>query len=663
MPTLEKSKKQSGEKEFAALLEEYLPQERALEGRVIKGKVCEIEHGYAVIDIGLKTEGRVPLRDMARPGYEAELEVGDMVDVYVERVETALGEAVLSCVKAQREQAWENLTEAFEAETRIEGAIVGRVKGGFTVDLGGATAFLPGSQVDVRPMRDVAALMNKPEMFQILKMDRRRSNIVVSRRAVLEERRAKERDEMLQTLAQGQTMEGIVKNITNYGAFVDLGGIDGLLHVTQISWKRIHHPSEILKMGDAVKVQIMRINPDTQKINLSMKQLESDPWDRVLETYPKGSRLKGVVTNVAEYGAFIEIEPGVEGLVHVSEMSWIKKNAPPSKLVLVSQEVDVEVLDIDIQKRRISLGMRQCMRNPYESFAEAHPVGSRVKGTVGNITEFGLFVGLENELDGMAHISDLDWTASGSEALARYKKGEEVETLVLDIDVEKARISLGIKQLDSSAMEALKDMKKGDTVTCAVAEIRDNGVEVTIGKTPVRVFIKRADLSRERGEQRPDRFTVGQKLDAHVTEYDPKTHKILLSVKALEIAEEKAAVAQYGSSDSGASLGDILGSALKKVTAAAKTPSAETPSAETPSAKTKAKKTEKTEKTEKSATKAKTEKTEKAEKAEETPKKAKTAKAAKTTKTTKTTKTAKAEKAEKAEETEKAEKTEKTEKK
>ena len=550
--------------EFVALLDEHLPKNHALEGGVVKGRVCEIENGFAVIDIGLKTEGRVSLREFARPGHDAELTVGDEVEVYVERVETALGDASLSFMKARREQAWDNLHEAFKAEKHIEGAISGRVKGGFTVDLGGATAFLPGSQVDVRPLRDMGVLMNTPQNFQILKMDRKRSNIVVSRRAVMEETRAQEWTDMMKTLKEGQTLEGVVKNITDYGAFVDLGGIDGLLHVTQMSWKRIHHPSEVLNVGDKIQVQLLRINPETQRINLSMKQLENDPWDGASEKYPIGAKMKGRVTNVMDYGAFVEIDPGVEGLVHVSEMSWIKKNTPPANLVSVSEEVDVQILDVDLEKRRVSLGMRQCMDNPCETFAETHEVGSRIKGVVRNITEFGLFVGLENNLDGMVHISDLDWKSSGEEALAQYKKDDEIEVVILSINVAKARISLGVKQLDSRSMEALGTLKKGETITCMVAEVKDNGLDVTIGDAPLRIFIKRSDLARDRAEQHPDRFQKGQKIDALVTEYDPKTQRVALSVKELEIAEEKAAMKQYGSSDSGASLGNILGSALKK---------------------------------------------------------------------------------------------------
>jgi len=549
--------------EFEALLNESFDIETPDEGTVVKGKVIAVENGQALIDIGYKMEGRIELKEFARPGHAAELTVGDEVEVFLDRVENARGEAVISREKAKREEAWDRLEKANEKGDRVEGAIFGRVKGGFTVDLGGAVAFLPGSQVDVRPVRDVGPLMNIPQPFQILKMDRRRGNIVVSRRAVLEESRAEQRAEIVGKLGEGDVVDGVVKNITDYGAFVDLGGVDGLLHVTDMAWRRVNHPSEILNIGETVRVQVVKVNKDTQRISLGMKQLQSDPWDRVDQKYPIGAKFTGRVTNITDYGAFVELEPGVEGLVHVSEMSWTKKNAHPGKIVSTSQEVEVMVLDVDPVKRRVSLGLKQCLDNPWSVFLKKHPVGSQVEGEVKNITEFGLFIGLDGDIDGMVHLSDLDWNRSGEEAIQSYKKGDMVKAVVLDVDTEKERISLGVKQLAGDPFaSATEGVKRGSVVTATVTSIEDGGIEVEVDG--MKSFIRRSDLSRDRSEQRPERFSVGDKVDARVTNLDKSSRRIGLSIKALEIAEEKEAVAQYGSSDSGASLGDILGAALKE---------------------------------------------------------------------------------------------------
>ncbi|MFN3425490.1 MAG: 30S ribosomal protein S1 [Novosphingobium meiothermophilum] len=557
--------------DFAALLDESLggAANGGFEGRVVKGTITAIENDKAVIDVGLKSEGRVALREFAAPGQPHGLKVGDEVEVYVDRVENADGEAMLSRDRARREAAWDKLENEFGEGKRVEGVIFGRVKGGFTVDLDGAVAFLPGSQVDIRPVRDVTPLMDMPQPFQILKMDRRRGNIVVSRRAVLEETRAEQRSGLIQNLKEGQIIDGVVKNITDYGAFVDLGGIDGLLHVTDMSYKRVNHPSEVIAIGDTVKVQIIRINQDTQRISLGMKQLESDPWDGVAAKYPVGAKLSGVVTNITEYGAFVELEAGIEGLVHVSEMSWTKKNVHPGKIVSTSQEVDVMVLEVDSDKRRISLGLKQAQQNPWEAFAEKHPVGSVVEGEVKNATEFGLFIGLDGDVDGMVHMSDIAWGISGEDALALHRKGEQVSAVVLDVDVEKERISLGMKQLEKGAPAAggasaagAGSLRRGEVVTVTVLEVRDGGLEVQAGEDGATGFIKRSDLGRDRDEQRPDRFQVGQKVDAMVTGFD-RSKKPNFSIKARQLAEEKEAVEQYGSSDAGASLGDILGAALK----------------------------------------------------------------------------------------------------
>jgi small subunit ribosomal protein S1 len=550
--------------DFEALLNESLSGNGAFEGQVVKGKITAIEKDLAVIDVGLKMEGRVALKEFGAGGRNTELKVGDEVEVYLERVENALGEAVLSRDKARREESWTRLEKRFEAAEKVEGVIFNKVKGGFTVDLDGAVAFLPGSQVDIRPVRDIGPLMNVPTQFQILKMDRRRGNIVVSRRSVLEETRAEQRTEIVARLGEGQVIDGVVKNITDYGAFIDLGGIDGLLHVTDMAWRRVNHPSDVVNVGDTVKVQIIRINPETQRISLGMKQLQSDPWQGIEAKYPVGTRFNGTITNIADYGAFVELEPGVEGLIHVSEMSWTKKNTHPGKIVATSQQVDVQVLEVDPNKRRISLGLKQTQENPWDDFLTTHPKGTMVEGPVRNITEFGLFIGLDGGVDGMVHLSDLDWNKSGDEAIKDYKKGDTVKAVVLDVDSAKERISLGIKQVSGDPLDTIAKFKKGDPVTCEVVAVEANGIQVRIADTDITTYIKRSDLSRDRSEQRPERFNVGDKVDAAVISVDKTTRRIQVSVKALEISEEKQAVATYGSSDSGASLGDIFKAALKR---------------------------------------------------------------------------------------------------
>jgi small subunit ribosomal protein S1 len=554
--------------DFAAMLNESLGGEDVgFEGRVVKGTVTAVENDHAVIDVGLKSEGRVPLREFAAPGQKADLKVGDEVEVFVDRIENVNGEAMLSRDRARREAAWDKLEAEFNEGHRVDGVIFGRVKGGFTVDLDGAVAFLPGSQVDIRPVRDVTPLMDISQPFQILKMDRKRGNIVVSRRAILEETRAEQRSGLIDSLEEGQVIEGVVKNITDYGAFVDLGGIDGLLHVTDLSYKRINHPSEVINIGDTLKVQIIKINKDSQRISLGMKQMESDPWEAASVKYPVGAKFSGAVTNITEYGAFVELEAGIEGLVHVSEMSWTKKNVHPGKIVSTSQEVEVLVLEVDTDKRRISLGLKQAQANPWEAFADNHPVGSTVEGEVKNATEFGLFIGLDQDVDGMVHMSDIAWGISGEDALNLHHKGETVKAVVLDIDVEKERISLGMKQLEKGAPAVggadTGSLRKGSVETVTVLEVRDGGLEVQVGDDGATGFIKRADLGRDRDEQRSDRFQVGQKVDAMVIGFD-RSKKPNFSIKAHQLAEEKQAVEQFGSTDSGASLGDILGEALKQ---------------------------------------------------------------------------------------------------
>jgi small subunit ribosomal protein S1 len=550
--------------DFASLLDEMLGRDSGFEGSVVTGRVVRLTDEYAIVDVGLKSEGRVSLKEFAAPGQKPEVKPGDTVELYVERYEDRDGSIVLSREKARREEAWTNLERAFDQQQRVNGVIYGRVKGGFTVDLGGAVAFLPGSQVDIRPVRDVGPLMNTPQPFQILKMDRARGNIVVSRRAVLEETRAEQRSELIQGLKEGMILDGVVKNITDYGAFVDLGGVDGLLHVTDIAWRRINHPSEALQIGQPVRVQVIRFNPETQRISLGMKQLEADPWEGVAIKYPASAKFTGRVTNITDYGAFVELEPGVEGLVHVSEMSWTKKNVHPGKIVATSQEVEVMVLDVDSAKRRISLGLKQVQRNPWEQFQDEHPVGSTVEGEIRNITEFGLFIGLNADLDGMVHIGDLSWDEPGELAITKFDKGQVVKAKVLDVDVDKERISLGIKQLqDDPAADVLARVHKGDVVTCVVSAVQSNGIEVKVGDV-LTGFIRRTELARDKQDQRPDRFAVGEKVDAKVTSIDRAGRKLTLTIKGREVEEEKQAMQEYGSSDSGASLGDILGAAIRR---------------------------------------------------------------------------------------------------
>jgi small subunit ribosomal protein S1 len=549
---------------FAELLDQSFQEMTSIEGSVVTGTVLSIEKDMILIDVGLKSEGRVPIREFGNDEDEIKIKAGDNVEVFIERLEDANGQAILSREKARREESWVNLEKALEKQQRVNGVIFGKVKGGFTVDLEGATAFLPGSQVDIRPIKDLGVLMGTPQPFQILKMDRRRGNIVVSRRAVLEDSRAEARTELVANLEEGQVLQGVIKNITDYGAFVDLGGVDGLLHVTDISWKRINHPSEALQIGESVQVKVIKFNDETQRISLGIKQLTEDPWLKVFERFPIGSKMSGVVTNITDYGSFVELEDGIEGLVHVSEMSWTKKNVHPGKIVSTSEKVEVMILEIDVQKRRISLGIKQCIDNPWEKYKTENKIGDTIEGEIRNITEFGLFVALSEDIDGLVHLSDISWDGNGDELIKDFTKGTSVKAKILDIDIEKERISLGIKQLteDLTSTE-LGNLSKGSIVTCTVSVISDKGLDVSVGDN-ISGFIKRNDLARERSDQKTERFGVGDKIDAMVTNIDKKLRKVSLSIKAKEIEEDKKVMEEYGSSDSGASLGDILGAALAK---------------------------------------------------------------------------------------------------
>jgi small subunit ribosomal protein S1 len=545
---------------FADLLAEQFG-DNGITGSVVKGTVIRVADDFAMVDVGLKSEGRIPLKEF---GSSASLKPGDRVEVFVDRYEDRDGLIVLSREKARREEAWKELEKSLEKNERVSGVIFGRVKGGFTVDLGGAVAFLPGSQIDIRPIRDVSPLMGIPQPFQILKMDRQRGNIVVSRRVVLEETRAEARAELIDTLREGSILDGVVKNITDYGAFIDLGGVDGLLHVTDISWKRITHPSEVLHVGQSIKVQVIKFNEDNQRISLGMKQLENDPWLDVAKKFKIGEVHKGKVTNITDYGAFIELEDGIEGLVHVSEMSWTRKNIHPGKIISTSQEVEVKVLEVDPDKRRISLGIKQCMANPWAAFIGEHPIGTAISGKIKNITEFGLFIGLNDEIDGMIHLSDISWDKPGEEAVKDFAKGQEIEARILDVDVEKERISLGIKQLSKDAVATVFDnFKKGDIVKATVKDTDSRGITVDLGG--VSALIKKSDLAKEKEACDPSRFKVGGEIEAKVVSLDKKTSKIGLSIKALEVDEEREALKEYGNDSSGNSaLGDALGAALKK---------------------------------------------------------------------------------------------------
>ena len=548
---------------FAELFAKQIELDDKIEGKVVKGTVISIDKDMINIDVGYKAEGRINVREFVGKDKSASPKVGDIVEVYLERVENKNGEAILSREKARREESWETLEKASEIKEKVTGTIFGRVKGGFSVDLDGAIAFLPGSQVDVRPTRDSHHLVGSSQLFHILKMDRRRGNIVVSRRSVLEESRAEAKAELVSTMEEGQILEGIIKNITDYGAFVDLGEVDGLLHVTDISWKRISHPSEALSIGQKVKVQVIKFNPETQRISLGMKQLEEDPWEVAQSKYKVKDKFSGRVTNITDYGAFVELESGIEGLVHVSEMSWTKKNMQPGKIVSTSEEVEVIVLEIDSAKRRISLGMKQCKPNPWLDLQENHKIGSEVEGEVKSITEFGLFIGLPGEMDGLIHLSDLAWNSSGEDIISNFKKGDLVKAKLLEIDIEKERVSLGIKQLTKDPMSDNKDLVRGNIVTSVIKSITEKGLHVEISEG-VNGFVKKSELAKERGDQRVDRFAVDEKIDGRIMSIDSNTREVNLSIKALQVAEEKQAMKDYGSVDSGASLGDILGAALEK---------------------------------------------------------------------------------------------------
>ena len=544
---------------FETLLDENLVNFKQKEGKIVQGTVVFVKNDSVVVDVGLKSEGRIPLREFFSPGEENEIKPGDKFDVLVEKLENKDGEALLSREKARREESWIKLEKSLEKKEQIQGIITGRVKGGFTVDIEGAVAFLPGSQVDLRPVTDISPLLNKPQPMVILKMDKIRGNIVVSRRAILEESREADRSKLLNDIKEGAKLSGIVKNITDYGVFIDLGGLDGLLHVTDISWERVNHPSELLKIGDKINVIVTKYDPSNKRVSLGIKQLTEDPWKDIEKKYIIGNEIKATISNIADYGAFVELQKGVEGLIHVSEMSWTKKNVHPNTILKINDQVSVKILEVDLEKRRISLGLKQCLENPWVKFKESHKVDQIISGKIKNLTEFGIFIELPDELDGMVHLSDIDWDKTGQEAIKKYSKNQEVKAKILDIDVEKERIGLGIKQLNPNKKS---NKEVGKVVTCIIKKGEDDRIIVSLDKNK-EGFIKKQNVAKLKSDQKTDRFAIDEKIDAKIINYDKARNIYELSIKELEILEEREALEQYGSSSSGASLGDILGAEME----------------------------------------------------------------------------------------------------
>ena len=546
---------------FSELLEQSLVDFKYKEGQIIKGRVLSIVNDTVVVDVGLKAEGRIPIKEFHSPGEEHGVKVGESYDVYLEKLENKEGEALLSRERARKEESWTNLEKIQNQKEQIMGVITGRVKGGFAVDINGAVAFLPGSQVDLKPVKDISPLINKPQPMIILKMDKLRGNIVVSRRVLLEESRKADRSKLLSDINEGDKLKGTVKNITDYGVFVDLGGMDGLIHVTDLSWERVNHPSEMFSIGEQIEVIVTKYDKENNRISLGLKQLTKDPWENVESLYSVGSKVKSSISSIADYGAFIELEKGVEGLIHTSEMSWVNKNINPNAILKVGEEVEVVILEIDNSKRRISLGLKQCTENPWKTFASSNKDGDIIEGKIKNITDFGIFVGLTNELDGLIHASDISWEDNGEKAILDFKIDQTIKSKILDIDVDKERVSLGIKQLTKGSNKTEKLISK--TVTCVIKKINEDKIFVVFDDD-LNGVIKKSNLAKVKTEQNTGRFAVGEKIDAKVLKKIPKDGSYELSVKDLEIQEEKEALKEYGSSSSGASIGDIIGAALEE---------------------------------------------------------------------------------------------------
>jgi small subunit ribosomal protein S1 len=547
---------------FAQLFEEFLNETELQQGTIVKGTVVGIENGFVLVDAGLKSESAIPAEQFKNAAGELEVEVGTQVDVALDAVEDGFGETQLSREKAKRHEAWIVLEKAYEEAETVVGVINGKVKGGFTVELNGIRAFLPGSLVDVRPIRDNAHLENKELEFKVIKLDQKRNNVVVSRRAVIESENSVERDELLETLQEGTEVKGIVKNLTDYGAFVDLGGVDGLLHITDMAWKRVKHPSEIVNVGDEILVKVLKFDRDRTRVSLGLKQLGEDPWVAIAKRYPEGHKLSGRVTNLTDYGCFVEIEEGVEGLVHVSEIDWTNKNIHPSKVVNVGDEVEVMVLEIDEERRRISLGLKQCKANPWQSFAEAQAKGDKVTGKIKSITDFGIFIGLEGGIDGLVHLSDISWNVPGEEAVREYKKGDEISAVVLAVDAERERISLGIKQMENDPFNAyVADNKKGALVNGTVTAVDAKGATIELVEG-VEGYIRASEVSRDRVEDASLILSVGDSVESKFTGVDRKNRVINLSIKAKDEAEEQEAMTSLNKSEEGA-FGNAMADAFK----------------------------------------------------------------------------------------------------
>ncbi len=545
---------------FAELFEQSLTESELRPGAIVMGRVVEIRDDAVVINAGLKSEGIVPIYQFERPDGELEVEVGDEVEVALDTVEDGFGETRLSREKAKRSRVWTTLEKSFEAEENVIGQITGKVKGGFTVNIDSIRAFLPGSLVDVRPVRDPVYLEGKDLEFKIIKLDRRRNNLVVSRRAVVEHEYAAEREDLIERLTEGAVIKGVVKNLTDYGAFLDLGGIDGLLHITDMAWKRVRHPSEVVEVGDELEVRVLRFDRERMRVSLGLKQLGEDPWDNIDRRYPPTSRLFGKVTNITDYGCFVEIEDGVEGLVHVSEMDWTNKNVNPAKVVHIGQEVEVMVLDVDEERRRISLGMKQVAPNPWEAFAATHNKGDKVSGAIKSITDFGVFIGLDGGIDGLVHLSDISWMTPGEEAIRNFRKGEELEAVVLAVDPERERISLGIKQLEQDPFATfMAEHPRGSIVTGTVRSVDSRGAVVELADG-VDGYIKASDLAKERVEDATKVVSEGDEIEAKFVALDRKTRNLTLSVRAKDDDELAEVIDQYQgrSGSTGTSLGDLL---------------------------------------------------------------------------------------------------------
>jgi small subunit ribosomal protein S1 len=544
---------------FAELFEESLAHTQMKQGAILTGTVIAVSPDVVVVNAGLKSEGVIPIEQFADESGVVAIEVGDVVEVALDSIEDGFGETRLSREKAKRAKAWAELERAFESDEVVKGKITGKVKGGFTVDLKDIRAFLPGSLVDVRPVRDTAYLEGKELEFKIIKLDQRRNNVVVSRRAVVEQEYSAEREELLKNLQEGMVVKGVVKNLTDYGAFLDLGGIDGLLHITDMAWKRVKHPSEVVNIGDEVDIKVLKFDRERNRVSLGLKQLGEDPWVDLTRRYPEGTRLFGKVTNITDYGCFVEIEDGVEGLVHVSEMDWTNKNVSPGKVVQIGDETEVMILDIDEERRRISLGMKQCQPNPWDDFANSHNKGDRVAGVIKSITDFGVFVGLDGGIDGLVHLSDISWNVAGEEAIRNFTKGDEIEAVVLSVDPERERISLGIKQMDKDPFSNyVAEHAKGSIVTGTVLEVDAKAALIDLGDG-VEGTLRASELSRDRVEDARTMLAVGDSVEAKFLGVDRKTRAIALSIKAKETDEEAEAMQDYSSQGSATtSLGDIL---------------------------------------------------------------------------------------------------------